>query len=79
MHGDMIRFIALDFILRIVATGVMRVSLVIHILRMDLDNPAADQPGLGIPGNMIAGFESFCHIIPESAMGALVQHAPGLL
>ena len=26
---------------------------------MDLDNPAADVPGLGIPGDVIADFEGF--------------------
>ena len=31
MHGDMVRFIAFDFILRLVFTGVMRVALVIHV------------------------------------------------
>src|ERR1022692_199823 len=30
---------------------------------MDLDNPAADVSGLGIPGNVIADFESFSHLI----------------
>jgi hypothetical protein len=28
---------------------------------MDLDNPAADVPGLGIPGDVIADFEGFSH------------------
>jgi hypothetical protein len=30
---------------------------------MNLDNPAADVSGLGIPGNVIADFESFSHLI----------------
>jgi hypothetical protein len=46
MHGDMVRFIALDLVLWLVLAGVMGVPLVIHVLRMDLDNPAADLSGL---------------------------------
>src|ERR1700687_1427802 len=30
---------------------------------MDLDNPAADMSSLGIPGNVIADFEAFRHLI----------------
>src|SRR5438874_811337 len=56
MHGNMIGLIALDFILRLVLSGVMRVALVIRVLRMDLYNPAADMPGLGIPRDVIAHF-----------------------
>jgi hypothetical protein len=45
-------------------------------LEMDLDNPAADMSGLGIPGNVIADFEAFPHIIPLRANGANpVQHS----
>jgi hypothetical protein len=32
MHRDVVRFIAFDFVLRLVFTGVMRVPLVIHVL-----------------------------------------------
>ena len=63
MHGDMVRFIAFNFTLRLVLTGVMRVPLVIHVSLMDFDNPAADMSGLGIPGNVIADFEAVCHLI----------------
>jgi hypothetical protein len=45
-------------------------------LEMDPDNPAADMSGLGIPGNVIADFEAFPHIIPLRANGANpVQHS----
>jgi hypothetical protein len=37
---------------------------------MDLDNPAADMPGLGIPGDVIADFESFSHLIHPTRNGA---------
>ena len=32
VHRDVVRFIAFDFVLRLVFTGVMRVPLVIHVL-----------------------------------------------
>jgi len=54
MHRDMVRLIAFDFILRLIRVGVMRVSFVVDVLCMDLDNPAADTSGLGIPGHVIA-------------------------
>jgi hypothetical protein len=34
---------------------------------MDLDNPAADFSGLGIPGDLIADSESFAHLILPNA------------
>lgn len=61
MHGDMVGFIAFDFILRLIWSGVMRVSFVIYVLGMDLDNFPADMSGLGIPGDVIADFETFRH------------------
>ena len=63
MHGDMVRFIAFDLVLWLVLAGMVRVPLVIHVRRMDLDNPAADVSGLGIPGDVIADFEVFSHLI----------------
>jgi hypothetical protein len=57
----MIGLVAFDFILRLVLVGMTGVALVIRILGMDLDDPAADVPGLGIPGDAIASFETFFH------------------
>jgi hypothetical protein len=37
---------------------------------MDLDNPAADMSGLGIPGDVIADFEVFTHLILLTRNGA---------
>jgi hypothetical protein len=45
-------------------------------LEMDVDNPAADMSGLGIPGNVIADFEAFPHIIPLRANGANQYNIP---
>jgi hypothetical protein len=81
MHGDVIRLVALDFILRLILGGVTGVALVIRIPRMDLDDPASDVPGFGIPGDVIALFEAFCHLrltrkhktgsAPDVAIGGL--------
>jgi hypothetical protein len=72
----MVCFIAFYFVLRLVLAGVMRVPLVIDVLRMDLDNPAADMPGLGIPGDVVADFESLSHLIlPNAQSHKPVQHA----
>ena len=63
MHGDMVGFIALDFILRLIRTGVMSVSFVADIPRMHLDNLAADASGFGIPAHVVADFEAFRHFM----------------
>src|SRR5581483_11536262 len=62
MHGDVIGLVAFDFILRLIPAGMTRMALVVGIFGMDLDNPAADVPGLGIPRDVIALFEAFCHL-----------------
>ena len=63
MHRDMVCLIAFDFILRLIRVGVMRVSFVVDVLFMDLDDPAADTAGLGIPGHVIADFETFLRLL----------------
>ena len=57
MHGDVVRSIALDFVLRIVWAGMMRIAFVIHVVGMNPDNPAADMSGFGIPCNMVSDFK----------------------
>jgi hypothetical protein len=75
MHSDMIRLVAFDFILRLIFSGMMSVALVIRVSRMDFDNPAADVPGLGIPSDVIALFETFSHLILANAQRSKpVQH-----
>ena len=76
MHCDRIRLVAFDFILRLIFSGMMSVALVIRVLRMDLDNPAADVPGLRIPSGVIALFETFSHLILANAQRCKpVQHS----
>jgi hypothetical protein len=36
-------------------------------LRMDLDNPAANTPSLGIPSDVISDLETFAHFILVNA------------
>jgi hypothetical protein len=43
----------------------MHVSFVIHVLDMDLDDPAADVPCFRIPGQVIANLEIVC---PSNAL-----------
>ena len=54
---------AFDFVLWVIFAGMMCIPLVIHVFCMDPDDPAAHTSGLGIPGNMIADFEVFFHLI----------------
>jgi len=61
VHRNMVGLIAFDFVLRIVHGGVMRVSLVIDVSCMYLDDLARDVPGLGVPGYVIADFEFMGH------------------
>jgi len=42
MHGDMIRFITFDFVLRLIGIGMMAVSFVVDVVRVNPDNPATD-------------------------------------
>ena len=62
MHRDMVCLIAFDFILRLITVGVTRVSFVVDVVRVNPDDPAADTAGLGIPGHVIADFETFLHV-----------------
>lgn len=62
MHCDVFGFIALDFILRIVFASMARVSLVIGLFRMDLDDFAANLAGFRIPAHMVAHFKFRSHI-----------------
>jgi hypothetical protein len=59
MHRDVLGLAALDFILRIILTCVVSVSLVVNVLRMHFDYRAADMAGLRVPIHVIADFESF--------------------
>src|SRR5215470_6781345 len=57
VHRDVVGLVALDFVLRVILAGVMRVPFVIDISGMHFDNLAADAAGLRVPGHMIADLE----------------------
>lgn len=57
VRGDMIGGVTLDLVLRILSIRMMRVTLVVEITGVDLDDPAADLSGLGIPTDMVAHLE----------------------
>jgi len=61
VHRDVIGLIAFDFILRIIRAGVVRMSLVIYISCMHLNDLAADASCFGVPGHVVADFELFRH------------------
>ena len=61
MHRDVVGLVALDFILRIIGTRVMCISLVFDIFRVNLDDLAADVTGLRVSGHAIADFQSASH------------------
>lgn len=55
--GDMFGGVTLDLVLRIVGVRMVRVTLVVEITGVDLDDPAADLSGLGIPTDMVVHLE----------------------
>lgn len=62
MGCDMVGLVALDFILRGVGRGVVRMTLVVKVAGMDGDDPARNAPGFRIPGDMIADLEVVTHV-----------------
>jgi hypothetical protein len=63
VQSDVIALIALDFVLRVVGIGVMRVALVIDVFGMHAHDAPADASGFRIPAHVIAGFECLYHIV----------------
>jgi hypothetical protein len=61
VHRDVVGLIALDLILWLIPAGAMHMPFIINILRVHLDNLAADVSGLRVPGHVIADFESLFH------------------
>ena len=57
VHRDVVRFVALDFVLRIIGAGMVGVSLVVCIFRVNLDDRAADMTSFRVPSHMVANLE----------------------
>ena len=53
----MVRLVAFDFILGLVFAGVVRISFVRKIRRMDFNDDAGYIPRFGVPPYMIANFK----------------------
>jgi hypothetical protein len=49
VHSDVIGLVAFDFVLRVVATRVMPVSLVAEISLVDFDDPTGHVSGFRVP------------------------------
>jgi len=64
VQSHMIGLVALNFVLRVLLARVVDISFVIHVLRVHLDDSAADSSGLRIPTHPATRFESFCHNQP---------------
>jgi len=61
VHSDVIGRVALNLVLWFSPGGVVRVSFVVNILRVHLEDPPAHASRLGIPGHVVADPESFLH------------------
>src|SRR6478672_5468614 len=61
VQGDMIGFIALDFILRLIRAGTMNVTFVGNVPPMHFDNFPTHPAGFRIPTYMIANLECLDH------------------
>lgn len=60
--GDMVRFIAFDFVLRIVFSGVMGMPLIVKIARVDFDDRPGYAARLRVPAHVIADLERLRHL-----------------
>src|SRR6516225_2428159 len=73
VQGNVIGFVAFDFVLGLVLAGVVDVSFVIYVLCIHLDDFPADPSGLRIPAHMVTHLESSRHpsMSGTSGWGAL--------
>ena len=58
VYRNVIGLVALDFVLRFVFTGAVRVAFVVKVLLVHLGDVAADVAGFGIPGDVVTHFET---------------------
>ena len=73
VQRDVIGFVALDFVLRLVRRGTVDVALVIDRPCVNLDNCPAHPPGFRIPADMVADLEFFRHPHLAAALYSLVS------
>jgi hypothetical protein len=61
MRGNVIGFIAFDFVLRLVFRGVMHMAFVVEVFGVNGDDRARNPARLGVPGYVISNFERSWH------------------
>ena len=61
VQGDVVCFIALDLVLRLILARVMNIAFIVYVFGVDLYDRAADPPGFRVPAYVIANFECLCH------------------
>ena len=61
VQGDMVGFIALDFILRLIWAGMVNVTFVSNVTPMHFDNFPTNPASFRIPTYMIANLEGLTH------------------
>jgi hypothetical protein len=79
MHRDVVGFVALDLVLRLIFAGMVHIAFVFGIARVDLDYSAGYIASFGVPANMIADFEVFSHLTRISLEAALRSYSRGFL
>jgi len=65
MGGDVIGFVAFDFILWVVFGGMVGIAFIIEIGSVDLDDCSGYFSGFGVPAYFIAWFELMFHNLGE--------------
>jgi hypothetical protein len=61
MQRNVVSFVALDLVLRVIFGRMMRITFVVQILCVNFDDPTADVSGFRVPGHMIIEFEFLHH------------------
>ena len=67
MHRDVIRRVALDFILRLARGGMVYVSFVVDVTSVHFDDFPAHPSGFRIPTHVIAYLERLDHGCPKGS------------
>jgi hypothetical protein len=70
MGGNMVRFVALDLVLRMIRRRLVSMAFVVEIRVTNPDDPAGYPTGLGIPAHMIAD-SKLCHANLQPEIGLI--------
>lgn len=76
MHGDVIGFVALDLVLRVLFRAAAYVPLVFRVPGVDFRDLAGDITGFGVPADVISDLECVSHGVSLSLIsGVGMLHA----